>query len=72
MLTLRLPPRLEKRLQILAKKTRRSVNSHVHEAIRHHIEDLEEYHLANAAFPAADRALRSQHWRMSCDNHIFG
>ncbi len=46
MLALRLPPEIEKRLDILAKKTGRTKSFYAREAILRHIEDLEDYHLA--------------------------
>jgi RHH-type rel operon transcriptional repressor/antitoxin RelB len=46
MLALRLPPKLEKRLDALAKKTGRTKSFYAREAIMRHIEELEDYHLA--------------------------
>jgi RHH-type rel operon transcriptional repressor/antitoxin RelB len=46
MLALRLPPEIEKRLDLLAKKTGRTKSFYAREAILRHIEDLEDYHLA--------------------------
>ncbi len=46
MLALRLPPEVEKRLAALAKKTGRTKSFYAREAILRHIEDLEDYHLA--------------------------
>jgi len=46
MLALRLPPKIEKRLDTLAKKTGRTKSYYAREAILRHIEDLEDYHLA--------------------------
>jgi RHH-type rel operon transcriptional repressor/antitoxin RelB len=46
MLALRLPPDIEKRLDMLAKKTGRTKSFYAREAILRHIEDLEDYHLA--------------------------
>jgi len=46
MLALRLPAELEKRLDLLAKKTGRSKSFYAREAILRHLEDLEDYHLA--------------------------
>ncbi len=45
-LALRLPPKIEKRLDALAKKTGRTKSFYAREAILRHIEDLEDYHLA--------------------------
>jgi RHH-type transcriptional regulator, rel operon repressor / antitoxin RelB len=46
MLALRLPAKLEKRLDALARKTGRTKSFYAREAILRHIEDLEDYHLA--------------------------
>jgi RHH-type rel operon transcriptional repressor/antitoxin RelB len=46
MLALRLPPEVEKRLDELAKRTGRTKSFYAREAILRHIEDLEDYHLA--------------------------
>lgn len=46
MLALRLPPALEKRLNRLAKKTGRTKSFYAREAILRHVEDLEDFHLA--------------------------
>ena len=46
MLALRLPPALEKRLDRLAKRTGRTKSFYAREAIMRHIEDLEDYHIA--------------------------
>ena len=46
MLALRLPPEIEKRLAVLAKKTGRTKSFYAREAILRHIEDLEDNHLA--------------------------
>jgi RHH-type transcriptional regulator, rel operon repressor / antitoxin RelB len=46
MLTVRLPADIEKRLHLLAKRTRRTKNFYVRQAILRHIDDLEDYFLA--------------------------
>jgi RHH-type rel operon transcriptional repressor/antitoxin RelB len=46
MLALRLPPEIEKRLDVLAKKTGRTKSFYAREAILRHIEDIEDFHLA--------------------------
>jgi RHH-type transcriptional regulator, rel operon repressor / antitoxin RelB len=46
MLALRLPPEIEKRLADLARKTGRTKSFYAREAILRHIEDLEDFHLA--------------------------
>lgn len=45
-IALRLPPDLEKRLTVLAKKTHRSKSYYVREALARYIEDLEDTYLA--------------------------
>jgi RHH-type rel operon transcriptional repressor/antitoxin RelB len=47
MLALRLPPDIEKRLADLARKTGRTKSFYAREAILRHIEDLEDFHLAD-------------------------
>jgi RHH-type transcriptional regulator, rel operon repressor / antitoxin RelB len=46
MLTVRLPADVEKRLDLLAKRTGRTRNFYVRQAIMRHIDDLEDYYLA--------------------------
>jgi RHH-type rel operon transcriptional repressor/antitoxin RelB len=46
MLTVRLPADIEKRLDLLAKRTGRTKNFYVRQAILRHIDDLEDYYLA--------------------------
>lgn len=46
MLALRLPEDIEKRLGVLAKKTGRTKSFYAREAIVEHIEELEDYYLA--------------------------
>jgi RHH-type rel operon transcriptional repressor/antitoxin RelB len=48
MLTVRLDPETEKRLDKLAKATRRSKSHYVKEALRQYLEDREDYLLAVA------------------------
>lgn len=45
-IAIRLEPELEHRLEDLAKKTHRSKSFYLKEALRLHIEDLEDYYLA--------------------------
>ncbi|HEX4044142.1 MAG TPA: ribbon-helix-helix protein, CopG family [Gammaproteobacteria bacterium] len=47
-IALRLPPELDKRLTVLAKKTHHSKSYYAREAIARYIEDLEDYYLAMA------------------------
>ena len=60
MLALRLPPAIEKRLDRLAKKTGRTKSFYAREAILRHVEDLEDFHLAQ-------RRLRRGGKRVSLD-----
>ena len=46
MLALRLPPKVEKRLDALARKTGRTKSFYAREAILRHIEDIEDDYLA--------------------------
>jgi RHH-type transcriptional regulator, rel operon repressor / antitoxin RelB len=46
MITVRLPPDVEKRLKKLARKTGRTKTFYVREAILQHLDDLEDYYLA--------------------------
>jgi RHH-type rel operon transcriptional repressor/antitoxin RelB len=46
MLPIRLPPEIEERLEKLAKRTGRSKTFYAREAILRHLEDLEDYYLA--------------------------
>jgi RHH-type rel operon transcriptional repressor/antitoxin RelB len=46
MLALRLPPEIEKRLDVLAKRTGRTKSFYAREAILRHLEDLEDDHMA--------------------------
>lgn len=46
MLALRLPPEIEKRPDKLAKKAGRTKSFYAREAILRHIEDIEDFHLA--------------------------
>jgi RHH-type transcriptional regulator, rel operon repressor / antitoxin RelB len=45
-LTLRLPANIEKRLDLLAKRTGRSKGFYAREAILRHIDDIEDFYLA--------------------------
>ena len=46
MLAIRIPPEIEKRLDQLAKRTGRTKSFYAREAILRHLEDLEDFHLA--------------------------
>jgi RHH-type rel operon transcriptional repressor/antitoxin RelB len=49
MLAIRLPEDIEKRLDLLAKRTGRTKTYYAREAVLAHIEDLEDVYLAEAA-----------------------
>ena len=57
MLALRLPPKIEKRLGDLPKKTGRTKSFYAREAILRHIEDIEDYHLARRRLSRRGRRL---------------
>ena len=46
MLATRLPEEIEARLRALAERTGRSKSFYVREAVREHLDDLEDYYLA--------------------------
>ena len=46
LLAIRIPPDIEKRLDQLAKRTGRTKSFYAREAILRHLEDLEDFHLA--------------------------
>lgn len=46
MIAVRLPPKIEKRLVALARKTGRTKTFYVRQAILQHLDDLEDYYLA--------------------------
>ncbi len=46
MLAVRLPDEIEARLAALAERTGRSKSFYVREAVREHLDDLEDYYLA--------------------------
>ncbi len=54
MLALRLPPDIEKRLDVLAKKTGRTKSFYVREAILRQIEDIEDHYLARRRLARAE------------------
>lgn len=49
MLALRLPPEIEARLELLARRTGRSKSFYAREAILEHLEELEDLYLAERA-----------------------
>lgn len=49
MLALRLPPEIEARLELLARRTGRSKSFYAREAILEHLEELEDLYLAEQA-----------------------
>lgn len=56
MLAIRLPPKIEKRLSVLAKKTGRTKTYYAREAIIERIQDLEDYYLAEERMKGYDPA----------------
>ena len=56
MLAIRLPPKIEKRLSVLAKKTGRTKTYYAREAIIERIQDLEDYYLAEERMKDYDPA----------------
>lgn len=48
MLAIRLPPKIENRLESLARKTGRTKTYYARQAILEHLQDLEDYYLAEA------------------------
>jgi RHH-type rel operon transcriptional repressor/antitoxin RelB len=52
MLALRLPPEIEKRLETLAKRTGRSKSFYARAAILEHLDDLEDFYLAERELEA--------------------
>jgi len=50
MLTIRLPDELEKRLNTLAKETKRPKSFYVREALERSLDDMEDVYLADAAY----------------------
>ena len=56
MLAIRLPPKIEKRLSALAKKTGRTKTYYAREAIIERIQDLEDYYLAEERMKDYDPA----------------
>lgn len=54
MLALRLPPKMEKRLDALARKTGRTKSFYAREAITTHLDDLEDLHLVRRRLADVD------------------
>jgi RHH-type rel operon transcriptional repressor/antitoxin RelB len=50
MLAIRLPQSIEKRLEKLARRTGRTKTFYVREAILEHLDDLEDFYLAEKSF----------------------
>jgi RHH-type rel operon transcriptional repressor/antitoxin RelB len=57
MLALRLPPEIEKRLNLLAKKTGRTKSFYAREAILRQLEDIEDYYLARRRLTRTGKAV---------------
>jgi RHH-type rel operon transcriptional repressor/antitoxin RelB len=60
MLALRLNPEIEERLGRLAKKTGRTKSYYAREAILEHLQDMEDYYLANHRLKNPGRIYSSQ------------
>ena len=60
MLAIRLDPELEKRLEVLAKKTGRTKTFYAREAIIKHIEDLEDIYLATQRLKRPTKTLSAE------------
>ncbi|MCJ2113888.1 ribbon-helix-helix protein, CopG family [Methylobacterium sp. E-025] len=52
MLALDLPPEIERRLDALARRTGRSADDHVREAIQDHLDEIEDVELAESRVAA--------------------
>jgi RHH-type rel operon transcriptional repressor/antitoxin RelB len=55
MLAIRLPEEIEKRLEVLAKRTGRTKTFYAREAILEHLDDLEDLYLAESRLQAIRR-----------------
>ena len=55
MLALDLPPEIERRLDALARRTGRSADDHVREAIEEHLDEIEDIDLAESRIAALER-----------------
>lgn len=55
MLSVRLPPEIEQRLEVLAKATGRTKSYYVREAILEHLDDLEDIYMAERALTQVRR-----------------
>ncbi len=64
MLSVRLPEGLEKRLSLLASETNRTKSFYVMEALKRHLEDIEDFYLAQKAHEkfvvSGEKALTTQ------------
>ena len=71
MLSVRLPDSIEKRLNFLANKTNRTKSFYVMEALKHHLEDLEDFYLAEKAHEefilSGEKALTSKQVEKALD-----
>lgn len=68
MLAIRLPPDIEKRLSVLAKRTGRSKSFYAREAILEHLDDLEDYYLAAARVEEARLSLEDVEKRLGLED----
>ncbi|GJD44711.1 hypothetical protein AFCDBAGC_2578 [Methylobacterium cerastii] len=55
MLALDLPPEIERRLDALARRTGRSADDHVREAIQDHLDEIEDVEIAESRVAALQR-----------------
>ena len=60
MLAIRLDPEIEKRLELLAKKTGRTKTFYAREAILEHLEDLEDIYMAKKVLAEGGRHYSSK------------
>jgi RHH-type rel operon transcriptional repressor/antitoxin RelB len=59
MLAIRLPASIEKRLEMLAKRTGRTKSYYVREAILQHLDDLEDIYLAERSLQKIEKGERT-------------
>lgn len=65
-IALKISPELDKRLTILAKKTKRSKSFYAREALELYIEELEDYYLAMAILENPGKIYTSEEVRKLC------
>jgi RHH-type rel operon transcriptional repressor/antitoxin RelB len=68
MIAVRLPPEIERRLDVLAKKTGRTKSYYVCEAILRQLDDIEDYYLARRRLAGGSRVtIESLERRVAAD-----